>query len=77
MKKLHRPIPNYTPSNSWYDNLKSLWVNARSLIYAGLTISGILIVVFGSLLLLPLVIILVLGVAIFTAYKMGSTDYKN
>ena len=41
------------------DHLKSLWLNARSLIYAGLTLGGILVVLLGSILLLPLILILI------------------
>tara|TARA_R110002020_G_scaffold283597_1_gene499276 strand:- start:189 stop:416 length:228 start_codon:yes stop_codon:yes gene_type:complete len=53
------------------DHLKSLWVNARSLIYAGLTLGGILVVLLGSILLLPLVLILIVGGILFFIYKLG------
>jgi hypothetical protein len=53
------------------DHLKSVWVNARSLIYAGLTLGGILVVLLGSILLLPLILILIVGGILFFIYKLG------
>jgi len=59
------------------DHLKSLWLNAQSLIYAGLTLGGILVVLLGSILLLPLVLILIVGVILFFTYKLGIYDDKE
>tara|TARA_B100000745_G_scaffold291965_1_gene232354 strand:- start:79 stop:306 length:228 start_codon:yes stop_codon:yes gene_type:complete len=59
------------------DHLKSLWVNARSLIYAGLTLGGILVVLLGSILLLPLVLILIVGGILFFTYKLGIYNDKE
>lgn len=59
------------------DHLKSLWLNARSLIYAGLTLGGILVVLLGSILLLPLVLILIVGAILFFTYKLGIYDDKE
>jgi hypothetical protein len=57
------------------DRLKTLWLNARSLLYAGLTLGGLLIVLLGSIVLLPLLLILVVGFVVFIAYKISI--YEN
>jgi hypothetical protein len=59
------------------DHLNSLWLNARSLIYAGLTLGGILVILLGSILLLPLVLILIVGGILFFTYKLGIYDDKE
>ena len=59
------------------DNLKSLWANTRSMIYAGLTLGGILIVLMGSVVLLPLVILLVVGTVIFIAYRVSIEEDED
>ncbi len=59
------------------DHLKSLWLNARSLIYAGLTLGGILVVLLGSILLLPLILILIVGGILFFVYKLGIYNDKE
>ena len=59
------------------DHLKELWVNARSLVYAGLTLGGILLVVLGSVLLLPIVLIIVVGAIAFFAYRLSIYDNED
>ena len=59
------------------DHLKSLWLNARSLIYAGLTLGGILVILLGSILLLPIVLILIVGGILFFVYKLGIYNDKE
>jgi hypothetical protein len=59
------------------DNFTSLWANTRSMVYAGLTLGGILIVLMGSVILLPLLIILVVGVVIFIAYRLIIDESEN
>jgi len=53
------------------DRLKTLWLNTRSLIYAGLTLGGLLIILLGSIILLPLLLILVVGFVMFIGYKIS------
>jgi len=53
------------------DRLKTLWLNTRSLIYAGLTLGGLLIILLGSVILLPLLLILVVGFVMFIGYKIS------
>ena len=59
------------------DNLNSLWANTRSIIYAGLTLGGVLIILMGSVVLLPLIIILVVGVVFFIAYRISIEENEN
>jgi len=59
------------------DHLKSLWLNARSMIYAGLTLGGVLIVLLGSVLLLPILLVLVVGFVVFIAYKMALYERED
>ena len=59
------------------DHLKSLWLNTRSMLYAGLTLGGILIVLLGSILLLPILLVLVVGFVVFIAYKMALYERED
>ena len=59
------------------DHLKSLWLNARSMIYAGLTLGGVLVVLLGSVLLLPILLVLVVGFVVFIAYKMALYERED
>ena len=55
--------------------LKKMWVNCQSAGYTALTLIGIIIVLIGSILALPVVLVFVVGVIIFIAYKIGmATD---
>ena len=59
------------------DNLTSLWANMRSMVYAGLTLGGILIILMGTVIILPLLIILVVGAVIFVAYRLIIDENEN
>jgi hypothetical protein len=55
------------------DKLKTIWTNCQSAGYTALTLMGIIILLIGGLLALPIVLILVVGAVIFIAYKIGIT----
>ena len=76
MKPIYLSPKKRAPKDSTIkDRLKILWLNARSLIYAGLTLGGLLIVLLGSIILLPLLLILAVGFVVFIAYKISI--YEN
>ena len=54
--------------------LQKIWVNCQSAFYAILTLAALILVVVGSFLALPLVIVLVVGAVVFGAYKIGIND---
>ena len=57
------------------NTLKSIWVNCQSVVYTILTIVGLVLILAGGLLALPVVLVFVVGVIIFIAYKIGmATD---
>ena len=57
------------------NTLKKMWENCQSAGYTALTLIGIIIVLIGSILALPVVLVFVVGVIIFIAYKIGmATD---
>jgi hypothetical protein len=51
--------------------LKKVWTNCQSAGYTALTLIGIILVLVGSLLALPIVLVLVVGAIIFISYKVG------
>jgi|TARA_Y100001951_G_scaffold7795_1_gene4943 hypothetical protein len=53
------------------NTLKSIWVNCQSVVYTILTIVGLVLILAGGLLALPIVIVLIIGAVIFIAYKVG------
>ena len=53
------------------NTLKKMWVNCQSAGYTALTLIGIIIVLIGSILALPVVLVFVVGAIIFIAYKIG------
>ena len=55
-------------------NLKSIWVNTQSLLYASLTIVGTIILVIAGLALLPVTILLVAIFILFVVYKVVISD---
>jgi len=57
--------------------LKGFWLNIRSLVYSGLTLGGILIVVLGSIVLLPVVLVIIVGAIVFFIYKLGMYDNEE
>ena len=55
-------------------NLKSIWVNTQSLLYASLTIVGTIILVIAGIALLPVTILLVAIFILFVVYKVVISD---
>ena len=53
------------------NTLKKIWVNCQSAGYTALTLIGITIIVIGSILALPVILVFVVGAIIFIAYKVG------
>ena len=51
--------------------LKKIWVNCQSAGYTALTLIGIIILVVGSILALPVILVVVVGAIVFIAYKVG------
>jgi flagellar biosynthesis component FlhA len=56
------------------DALKNIWINCQSAGYTVLTLVAIVLIVLGSILALPLVLVLVVGAVVFIAYKIGMTE---
>ena len=78
MKPIYLSPKKRVPKDSTMkDRLKTLWLNARSLIYAGLTLGGVLVVLLGSVLLLPILLVLVVGFVVFIAYKMALYERED
>ena len=55
-------------------NLKSIWVNTQSLLYASLTIVGTIILVITGIALLPVTILLIAIFILFVVYKVVISD---
>ena len=55
-------------------NLKSIWVNTQSLLYASLTIVGTIILVIAGIALLPVTILLIAIFILFVVYKVVISD---
>jgi hypothetical protein len=55
-------------------NLKSTWVNIQSLIYASITIVGVVLLIVSGLALLPIAILLVIIFILFVTYKIIISD---
>ena len=55
-------------------NLKSIWINTQSLLYASLTIVGTIILVIAGIALLPVTILLVAIFILFVVYKVVISD---
>ena len=55
-------------------NLKSVWVNIQSLLFASLTIVGTIILLLVSIALLPVTILLVAIFILFVVYKVIISD---
>ena len=51
--------------------LQKIWVNCQSAGYTALTLIGIIIVVVGGILALPIILVVIVGAIIFIAYKIG------
>ena len=55
-------------------NLKSVWVNIQSLLFASLTIVGTIILVIAGIALLPVTILLIAIFILFVVYKVVISD---
>ena len=55
-------------------NLKSIWINTQSLLYASLTIVGTIILVIAGIALLPVTILLIAIFILFVVYKVIISD---
>jgi len=55
-------------------NLKSIWINTQSLLYASLTIVGTIILVIAGIALLPITILLIAIFILFVVYKVVISD---
>ena len=55
-------------------NLKSIWVNTQSLLFASLTIVGTIILVIAGIALLPVTILLIAIFILFVVYKVVISD---
>ena len=51
-------------------NLKSIWVNTQSLLFASLTIVGTVVLIIAGIALLPITILLVAIFILFVVYKV-------
>jgi flagellar biosynthesis component FlhA len=56
------------------DALKNIWINCQSAGYTVLTLIAIVLIVLGSILALPLVLVVVVGAVVFIVYKLGMTE---
>jgi len=54
--------------------LKSIWVNAQSLLFASLTIVGVVVVIIAGIALLPVTILLIAIFVLFVIYKVVISD---
>lgn len=59
------------------DNLKGAWLNARSALYAIITLVIIIFVIIGVFLAIPFIIILVIAVVLFVLCKLMIADRNN
>ena len=55
-------------------NLKSIWVNTQSLLFASLTIVGTVVLIIAGIALLPITILLVAIFVLFIIYKVVISD---
>ena len=55
-------------------NLKSIWVNTQSLLFASLTIVGTVVLIIAGIALLPITILLVAIFILFVVYKVVISD---
>ena len=55
-------------------NLKSIWVNTQSLLFASLTIVGTVVLIIAGIALLPITILLVAIFVLFVVYKVVISD---
>ena len=58
-------------------NLKSTWVNIQSLIYASITIVGVVLLIVSGLALLPVAILLIVIFILFVIYKVIISDDED
>ena len=56
------------------DTLKNIWVNCQTVVYTILTLAALILVLVGSILALPIVLVLAVGAIIFISYKVGITE---
>ena len=56
------------------NKLKNIWINCQSAGYTVLTLIAIVLIVLGSILALPLVLVVVVGAVVFIVYKLGMTE---
>mgnify|MGYP003646032915 FL=1 len=54
--------------------LKSIWVNTQSLLFASLTIIGVVVVIIAGIALLPVTILLIAIFVLFVIYKVVISD---
>ncbi len=54
--------------------LKSIWINIQSLLYAGLTIIGTVVLIVAGIAFLPLAILLLTIFILFIVYKVIISD---
>ena len=55
-------------------NLKSIWVNTQSLLFASLTIVGTVVLIIAGIALLPVTILLIAIFILFVVYKVVISD---
>jgi hypothetical protein len=58
-------------------NLKSTWINIQSLIYASVTIVGVVLLIISGLALLPVAILLIVIFILFVIYKVIISDDED
>ena len=58
-------------------NLKSIWVNTQSLLFASLTIVGTVVLIIAGIALLPITILLVAIFVLFVIYKVVISDDES
>ena len=58
-------------------NLKSTWINIQSLIYASITIVGVVLLIVSGLALLPVAILLIVIFILFVIYKVIISDDED
>jgi len=56
------------------NKLKQIWINCQSAGYTVLTLVAVVLIVLGSILMLPVVLVLIVGAVVFIAYKVGMTE---
>ena len=58
-------------------NLKSTWINIQSLLYASITIVGVVLLIVSGLALLPVAILLIVVFVLFVIYKVIISDDED